>query len=168
MSNTVECWNPNVRISDSAEIQTKWSPIPRRSDFGRSVCLIVRFEILSTLMYRTKQKSFGLDHSFGFQTFWCSNHYCYQTKVLCPKFELVRISAFHCIQKVLPNKRFFYLQDWGWIWVAQNCGQQGLLRPSFMHTVLYPVLLIPLFYGGLTSKFLLLACWHWLCKCVRG
>ena len=32
------------------------SPIPRRLDFGRSVCSIVRFELLSTLMYRTEQK----------------------------------------------------------------------------------------------------------------
>ena len=81
----------------------KWSPIPRRSDFGRSVCTIDRFELLSKLMYITEQKSFSLTiHSdsrhkflseiqaktFGFQTFWCSNHYCYQTKVICPKSEL--------------------------------------------------------------------------------
>ena len=104
-----------IYLQWNAEIRTKWSPIPRRSDFGRSVRSIVRFELLSTLMYRTEQKLFGLDHWFGFQTqifvwnlnknvlmflfqtIWCLNQYCYLTKVVCPKSELVQISAFHCI-----------------------------------------------------------------------
>ena len=37
---TVECQNPNFRKPNNVEIQTIWSPIPRRSDFGHSGCLV--------------------------------------------------------------------------------------------------------------------------------
>ena len=42
--------------------------VSQSQTFGRLVRSIFRFELLSTLLYRTKQKMFGLDHWFRFQT----------------------------------------------------------------------------------------------------
>ena len=121
---TVECQNPNVRISDSTEIWTKWSPIPKRSDFGQFVRSFgLSFQVHLCIEsnkncsvwtirsdFRHKFSAEIQRKTFGFQTFWCSNHYCYQTKVVCRTSSDFSIPLY---SKCLKSKIVRYSNTWG-------------------------------------------------------